>query len=320
MNLLPVEALHKILLNLRVNFLITLNKYFLSLYNAHYYKCYLELKYPELSFVGNFKKLCKKSLNEGNVSRLTKKYIVTPTDVKAVKAISVSHDRSPIQFLRFNGDLYLCDGQEKILFDTNVTDIETSTYIKKNEWYFILNNNSLKNIHDYYRHLIIKSDKKFLALGFYNRWNVVAHTSKTVYYYNSNNFLLTSKTFDIPIRNISKSISSRNTFILFKNGELGIFDNQFNAQMVINNVEDIGTCARKIQGVWRLNNETIYGSFEHLGRFKNFVDSVYSYILTDRGLFFLNDLKFNKCNTNFKIINIYGNMSGVYQITVPIED
>jgi hypothetical protein len=321
MNLLPVEALHKILLNLRVNYLITINKHFLSLHNAYYYKCYLGLKYPELTFVGNFKKLCKKSLKEGTVSMLTKEYIVTNTSTMASKALTLPYSSSLIHLLlRFNGYLYLYDGSENVLLDTDVIDIETCTYIKRNEWYFIFHNNSPKNIHNYYRHLIVTSDKKFLAVLSYNRWNVTAHTLNTIYNYTSNSTskpsLLTSKTFDTPIYKVSECIYSCSIFVLFKNNELIVLDNQLRGtKAYIKNIENIAPCLIKRQGIWSFYQQNIYNGFAHLGTFKTYVCSFYSYILTDMGLFLLSHLKFIKCNSGSKIINIFGNGYGVYQIT-----
>jgi hypothetical protein len=63
-----------------------------------------------------------------------------------------------------------------------------------------------------------------------------------------------------------------------------------------------------------------YNGFAHLGTFKTHICIFYSYLLTDMVLFLLSNLKFIKCNSDSKIINIFGNIFGVYQITSLTQD
>ena len=135
---------------------LSLNKYLHDIYDDNWYREYIKRKYSLFPcIVTNYKDLYERSLIEGKLYQRGNGELFS-FNIKGIKiehyymgsiTIGPFDKYSDIhEILNFKGDLFLSDGSNRILIDTNVSDFAYELYIKKGKLYSFSNGINKKRV------------------------------------------------------------------------------------------------------------------------------------------------------------------------------
>lgn len=242
-----------------------------SMYDEFWYYQYLLTKYTEADIIGRdftYKNMCKRSLLEGEIyiyMQYTQKNLDIKLPISGIKSMMATSSERFI--LKFNGDLYKCDDDSKLIVfvDFNVIDINYKCYIKKSELHFY---NSDIDRYESISFPII-SDIQYLNVA--ESCNYLFYTKDTIYYKvedEIHKFFITDgicKTYTMGL--ITYILTNKNTLLIYNN----TFDTQ---PKIINNVTDLGinyVCIDKKYYYFNPQNIEFYFDFDDLIELDNLI-------------------------------------------------
>jgi hypothetical protein len=316
MNLLPKDIWYQISLNLPPLHLSILSKAYLNLYDDHWYKCYLEIKYSNIDFGQynnlNYKEITKKAIKQGDVCEYHYSYS-SPKNLK-VQGIKVSYipRLNFIVVLDFLGNLYIHDGDDTIKVDSGVVDIDKEYYSKKHELCQIMYDIMTKNIKITVIDLFDDNITKILA------WNQMIYIltnfneQATIRGY-KNGQLVVTKTFTEKIKAF-RGLCSDKIIVLFENKCLLEVNGNIEKICLYEYLgEDLHSSIIKVEGnycmfgVRRYDKLSLRHLLANIGKYIDSATTAYGlYILTDQGLFKLNEcFTYEKIYTPYRIKSIF---------------
>jgi hypothetical protein len=239
---IPREVVYQISLLLPYNFL-SLNKDLSRIYDESWFESKIKQKYSNCKQHDNsWEFLYRRMLKSGKIFMYRGKNMHNLyAPVEGIKGSGINHRYQSI--LTFDGDLYTYDiyGNMQLL-DSNVININSATYIKKNEWYRWTEIN-----HKAKSYLITTGKNYFLSCLYYSD-NFFAITNEKIYQYNHSTGLIITD-FDGGVR-----IIKIDTLVVIQKNDGSLY--KYNKQQKIEKLE-IGPVQRIFDGCAKLMDDSI---------------------------------------------------------------
>ena len=178
--MLPIDCFRNISLYCKP-YIFSVNKILHNLYDDIWFKDKLLLEHPDTNCTKPYKKLYKRYLKSGIISRwnIYDEYkIVCETRIPSIKMSLITD--SLYMLLTFDGTLlsYDMNDHTSFLIATNVIDIDHNTYITGKYCYLIADNEQIGT--EIYTKIIIEADDNLLSVA-YNDYYIAACTKNKIY-------------------------------------------------------------------------------------------------------------------------------------------